>query len=68
MRRMFTRSLFRDERGLSTLEYAILLVLILVGSIQLWTTLGKDLQTGLKTGTTEFGKAIKSKPASGGGG
>jgi len=33
-------SLRRDERGLSTVEYVILLVLMAVAGISLWSTLG----------------------------
>ena len=37
------RSLTRDERGLSTVEYVILLVLIAAGSVGLWLSLGKKV-------------------------
>jgi Flp pilus assembly pilin Flp len=32
--------MLRDERGLSTVEYIIILVLIAVGGISLWSTFG----------------------------
>lgn len=58
------KKLFRDERGLSTLEYAILLVLILVGSISLWQGLGTKLNSGLTEGTKKFGAAMDKAGAS----
>jgi Flp pilus assembly pilin Flp len=35
--------LARHEHGLSTLEYSVLFVIILVGAIMLWTKLGDTL-------------------------
>jgi Flp pilus assembly pilin Flp len=40
-------SLTKDERGLTTVEYVILLVLIAVGSIGVWKTFGTTLATKL---------------------
>jgi Flp pilus assembly pilin Flp len=37
-------SLARDERGLSTVEYVIILVLIAAAAISLWVTMGKKLR------------------------
>ncbi len=37
------RRILGDERGLSTVEYTILLVLIAVGGISLWTNFGDAL-------------------------
>lgn len=45
-------SLARDERGLSTVEYVIILVLVAAGAIGLWMSFGKTL-TGKIQGATE---------------
>jgi len=37
-------SLRRDERGLTTVEYVILLVLMAVAGIGVWNTLGKTVR------------------------
>ena len=37
-------SIIRDERGLSTVEYVIILVLIAAAAISLWVTMGEKLR------------------------
>ncbi len=50
------RALARDTRGLSTVEYVMLLVLIAAGSLQLWQKFG-DVVTGkIKESTGEMAK------------
>ena len=41
-------SLRRDERGLSTVEYVILLVLMAVAGITIWNTLGTTIVTKIR--------------------
>lgn len=36
-------SLLQDERGLSTVEYIILMVIIVVGCVGLWNEIGKKV-------------------------
>lgn len=55
-----TRSLRRDQRGLSTVEYTVLLVLILAGAIALWKNLGTDVHKQLKSAQTTFRSQVKS--------
>jgi Flp pilus assembly pilin Flp len=43
MKNMQLKKLARDQRGLSTMEYAVLFVIIIVGALALWTRLGKSL-------------------------
>jgi hypothetical protein len=50
------RELGRDVRGLSTVEYTILLVLIVAGTVKLWNEFGDDLSGKLKDAKSEFGK------------
>lgn len=53
------RGLGRDQRGLSTVEYTVLLVLILAGAISLWKKLGSDVHAQLKSSSDTFGKEVK---------
>lgn len=49
-------SLLRDERGLSTVEYVIILVLIAAGAIGLWTSFGSTLTGKIKGATDDLDK------------
>lgn len=49
-------SLVRDERGLSTVEYVIILVLIAAAAIGLWVTFGKNLKDKLTDVNSEMDK------------
>jgi Flp pilus assembly pilin Flp len=53
MRNLF-KKLMKDERGLSTMEYAVLFVIIVVGAVAAWGTLGDDLLTNIEDGTDTF--------------
>ena len=44
----------KDQKGLSTMEYAVLFVIIVVGAIALWSALGQDLATRISKGTDTF--------------
>lgn len=55
------RKLGSDARGLSTVEYTILLVLIVAGTVQLWNEFGQTLTTKLGKGKDDFGKIGASK-------
>lgn len=46
--------LHRDERGLSTVEYVILLALIAVGAIGVWSTFGGKIIKHVGDANTEF--------------
>jgi len=46
-------SLLRDTRGLSTVEYIILLVLIAVGGIQVWSSFGETVRNKISSSTNE---------------
>lgn len=47
-------SILRDERGLSTVEYVVLLVLICAGCVALWNTFGGDVRDRLDSASGEF--------------
>ena len=47
------RSVARDERGLSTVEYIIILVLIAVAGIGLWRAFGDTVSEKISGATSE---------------
>jgi Flp pilus assembly pilin Flp len=49
-------TLLHDERGLSTVEYVILLVIVAVLSISLWQAFGTKLREQLTNSTSELEK------------
>jgi Flp pilus assembly pilin Flp len=54
--RTFARrdSLMRDERGLSTVEYVIILVVVAVAAIGLWGKFGDAVKTKVSDSTKEI--------------
>lgn len=53
-------TLIRDERGLSTVEYVIILVLIAAAAVGVWTTLGTTIKTKIGESEAEI-KTINVK-------
>lgn len=53
--------LMRDERGLSTVEYTVLLVLIVTASVTLWQRFGSNLTEKIGASADTIGK-LDSKP------
>jgi Flp pilus assembly pilin Flp len=49
------RGLARDQRGLSTVEYIIILVLIAVAGIGLWRAFGETVSDKISNATGEVG-------------
>lgn len=47
------QGLARDEKGLSTVEYIIILILIAVGGIALWTAFGETVGEKIGDATSE---------------
>lgn len=54
-------SLLRDERGLSTVEYVIILVLVAAGAIGLWINFGKTLTGKISGATTDLSGVTTDK-------
>lgn len=54
MKNFSIKKFARDERGLSTMEYAVLFVIIIVGALSVWGTLGGKLASKIKSGTDKF--------------
>lgn len=48
------RKLARDQKGLSTVEYTVLLVLIVAVSVGLWNSLGGQLADTLSESTEQI--------------
>ena len=55
------RSLLADQRGLSTMEYAVLFIIILVGALVAWSTLGEDLEAQLRGGTGTVSETLSGR-------
>ncbi len=56
---MFTamKRLWQDEEGLTTVEYALLLVLIVIVGITAWSSLGSSVSTKVDEVNTTIGGA-----------
>lgn len=55
--------IFGDERGLSTVEYVIILVLVAVGGIGLWTQFGTSIGTKIHASTGAIDTLAPVAPA-----
>jgi len=61
--RLYGSSLVRDEAGLSTVEYVIILVLIAAIAIGSWQTFGGKVKTGLDKASKNFDdNVVKTAP------
>ena len=49
--------LWRDEDGVTTVEYALLLAVLVVGAAAAWTTLRGAIIAGVNTASDELGSA-----------
>jgi hypothetical protein len=58
-------SLPRDARGLSTLEYAVLFVFIVIGGLILWNRLADRMEKNVGTATDDFSSVLSGWQASG---
>ncbi|MEO7038063.1 MAG: Flp family type IVb pilin [Polyangiaceae bacterium] len=57
-------SLLRDDRGLSTVEYVIILVLIAAAAIFSWQTFGGKVRAKIDAANTEMDKVqVDAKPS-----
>jgi Flp pilus assembly pilin Flp len=53
-----TRRLLRDERGLSSMEYSVLLVVIVVLGLVVWKGLGSELRSKVTGGEEVVSTAL----------
>lgn len=51
-------SILHDERGLSTVEYVVLLVLICAGCVALWASFGEDVYDKLRGASDQFNAEV----------
>jgi Flp pilus assembly pilin Flp len=58
-------SLWRDQRGLSTVEYAIVLVLVVAVCIGVFQIFGQKLRCALAGANAEFGRVTGEGPGGG---
>ena len=56
--RLHGSTLVRDEAGLSTVEYVIILVLVAAIAIGTWQTFGKTVTSGLSKATDKFNSDV----------
>lgn len=59
-------SLARDTRGLSTVEYAIILCLIAIVGFAVWQSFGKTIESKVSGADTTLGTMPSSATAGGG--
>ncbi len=52
--------LYRDEEGLTTVEYALLLALLVVAAIGVWTAFGSKVQSAVSSSTNAFDNATNT--------
>ena len=56
MKSALSKTVDRDQHGLSTLEYVILFVIIVVGALTLWSKMGGEWSDNLDDGAGTFDK------------
>jgi Flp pilus assembly pilin Flp len=52
------KSFLRDEEGLTTVEYALLLALLVVAAVGVWTTFGSQVKSSVSTSSNAIGNAM----------
>jgi len=60
-------TLARDERGLSTVEYVVLLVLIVAMAVAAWNTFGSRVQGKLTQASGSFDTSVQAGAVGAGG-
>jgi Flp pilus assembly pilin Flp len=59
MRKQHRRSLVRDQRGLSTVEYTVLLVLIVACAVGMWNRLGGQVTERITGASDQLDDQVK---------
>jgi Flp pilus assembly pilin Flp len=52
------KKMWSDEEGLTTVEYALLLALLVVAAVAVWTTFGRQVQSSVSTSSTSIANAM----------
>jgi Flp pilus assembly pilin Flp len=48
------KALWTDEDGVTTVEYALLLAVLVVGAVSIWTALKGGIQSGVNAASAEI--------------
>jgi Flp pilus assembly pilin Flp len=64
MKNTLVNKLARDQRGVTTMEYGVLFVLIIVGSILTWSGLGNTMKSKVETGTNSVQATMEQASSS----
>ena len=54
------KTIWADEEGLTTVEYALLMALLVVAAIAVWTTFGGKVKESVGASTNAIGNAMAS--------
>ena len=54
------KNLWKDEEGLTTVEYALLMALLVVAAIAVWTTFGGKVKESVSSSTNAFSNTLAS--------
>jgi len=54
------KTIWADEEGLTTVEYALLMALLVVAAISVWTTFGGKVKESVGSSTNAIGNAMTS--------
>jgi len=54
------KAMWSDEEGLTTVEYALLMALLVVAAIGVWTTFGGKVKESVGASTNAIGNAMTS--------
>ena len=52
------KSIWTDEEGLTTVEYALLMALLVVAAIAVWTTFGGKVKESVSLSTNAFSNTL----------
>ncbi|HEY3396528.1 MAG TPA: Flp family type IVb pilin [Armatimonadota bacterium] len=54
------KSMWQDEEGLTTVEYALLMALLVVAAITVWTTFGGKVKDSVSQSSNAFANTLGS--------
>lgn len=54
------KTIWADEEGLTTVEYALLMALLVVAAIAVWTTFGAKVKESVSSSTDAFSNTLAS--------
>ncbi len=54
------KGIWKDEEGLTTVEYALLMALLVVAAISVWTTFGGKVKESVSSSSNAFANTLAS--------